>query len=98
MNMIEVGKLIESLYDRHNELQEEFDRLEGLYNAQADLNGEYFKDVEQVKVTIEFPDGSKQGFDIDKDRLLRMVAEDVYFTENYLKRSAERIKAGCLEG
>ena len=96
MNMIQVNKLIDSLYDRHNELAEEFDRLEDLYNVLLDLNGDYFKDVDQVKVTVEFPDGSKQKFAVDKSRLLRMVAADVHHTEHCLKTAAERIMAGVI--
>jgi len=96
MNMIAVSKLIDSLSEKYYLLQTELDRLEGLYNVLEDLKSEYFDDVDQVSVTVEFKDGFEQRFDADKSRLLRMVAADVHHTEHYLKNEVDRIKAGVI--
>ncbi len=99
MNMIDVRKFVEELKDYGDELHKELERLESLYNAQADLDNNFFENVDGVRVIVTFTDlvddeEYEQSFNVPKWRMKRMVAEDIYDTENRIKQQVDRIKAG----
>ncbi len=96
MDMVRVNEFIEAL-SKHNEyLASESDRLEGLYNALADLN----ENVEERVVSIEVyvPKYETQHCAVSKLCLKEAISRDIKETEAYLKDTVQRIQAGGVKG
>ncbi len=97
MDMIQVNKFIRSLKNHNELLLSESERLEGLYNARADIAENI--DENEVHITIYIPKyDTYQYCNISRLNLKAAISRDISDTEAYLKDCVRRIKAGAVEG